>query len=105
MDICVLKNHTVDVKGSPVVCADGIQNVLDPILPLQSLLAFVYHRCQVLHVGFGGKRKTFVISLQVDIYKCQTNMRGYIEEVHQFTKKGIEVQLQAQIHCLVTATA
>ena len=34
----------MDVKGSPVVCANSIQNVLDPILPLHALLAFVYHR-------------------------------------------------------------
>lgn len=44
------------MKYSPVVCANGIQNILDPILPLHALLAFVYHRRQVLHMGFGRKR-------------------------------------------------
>lgn len=57
----------VDVKGSPVVCPNCIQNVLDAILSLHPLLAFVYHRRQVLHMGFWKKKNTFVISLQVDI--------------------------------------
>lgn len=48
--------NVVDVKCSPVVRANGIQNILDPILPLHALLAFVYHRRQVLHMGFGRKR-------------------------------------------------
>lgn len=57
-DACVfICNRAEKVKGSPVKRADGIQNILDSILPLHALLAFVYHRCQVLHVGFGGKKK------------------------------------------------
>lgn len=52
---------------SPVERPNGIQNVLNPILPLHALLAFVYYRRQVLHMGFGKEKNTFVISLQADI--------------------------------------
>lgn len=51
----LLCNHVVNVKGSPVECANGIQYVLDAVLPLHALLAFVYHGGQVLHMGFGRK--------------------------------------------------
>lgn len=43
--------------GLPVVRADGVQDVLDAVLPLHSLLAFVYHGGQVLHVGFEREKR------------------------------------------------
>lgn len=34
----------VKLAGLPVVRADGVQDVLHAVLPLHTLLAFVYHR-------------------------------------------------------------
>lgn len=47
-------DHT---SGSlPVVGANGIQNILDTILPLHPLLGFVNHGWQVLQMGFTRKK-------------------------------------------------
>lgn len=81
----------VDVKGSPVVRADGIQNVLDPILPLHALLAFVYHSRQVLHVGFGRKRTLLSSSFSL-------TFRNVTPICKVVSKKCINLHFQPQFH-------
>lgn len=68
-----------DRSQLPVVGANGIQNILDTILPLHSLLGFVNHRWQVLQMGFKRKKSTRLSSpFRLTFRNAKPIWKGYL---------------------------
>lgn len=94
--------NTVHVRVSPVVWANSIQNILDPVLPLHALLSLVYHRRQVLHMSFGRKRRLlsppFSLTFRNVRSICTLLLKKCLHLLKKGRRRGTKVQLQAKVY-------
>lgn len=69
----------------PVVGANGVQNILDTVLPLHALLGFINHGWQVLQMGFKRKKNTHLSSpFRLAFRNAKSIRKGCLLEVHSF---------------------
>lgn len=94
------------MSGLPVVQANGIQDILDPILPLHALFAFVYHRRQVLQMCFPRKRIPLSSPPSLTFRNVKPTWKVVPKKcIHLQINKATQVQLRTSVYCIAVLWA